>query len=149
VRRLRIGTLMLLVAVAALSAALVVQRDRGSRGMAGLRSKIAELDVRDDHSATEIAGLKRTIELRANPMLIFDYGAVQKNADRGRWDVSIAAPNREVADQHFVTHVKLRGWEELKPGDCFIRSRMFERNGIIYSDLEQKVDDGTPNEGGG
>jgi hypothetical protein len=73
-------------------------------------------------------------------MLIFDYGAVQSKADRGRWDLSIAAPNREVADQHFVTHVKLRGWD-FKPGDCFIRSRMFERNGIIYSDLEQKVND--------
>jgi hypothetical protein len=70
-------------------------------------------------------------------MLIFDYGGRDPSMDRGGWEMSITAPNRGVADQHFATHIKLMGWD-FKPEDHFRRSRMLGRNGILYSDLEQR-----------
>jgi hypothetical protein len=79
-------------------------------------------------------------------MLIFDYGGRDPEMDTGGWELTIAAPNRGVADQHFVTHVELRGWG-FKPEDCFIRSRMLGRDGILYSNLEQKVEDADQGDG--
>jgi hypothetical protein len=81
-------------------------------------------------------------------MLIFDYGGRDSSMDRGGWELSITAPNRGVADQQFVTHTRSKGWD-LKPEDHFRRSRMLGRDGILYSDLEQRTEDGTPDQGDG
>jgi hypothetical protein len=79
-------------------------------------------------------------------MLIFDYGGRDPEMDTGGWELTIAAPNREVADQQFVTYTRLQGWG-FKPEDHFRRSRMLGRDGILYSNLEQKVEDADQGDG--
>lgn len=69
-------------------------------------------------------------------MLIFDFKGMDNFADRGCWEVAIVAPNRGVADQHLKTHFRERGYPEPDPEHYFVRSRMLERNGILFSNLE-------------
>lgn len=82
-------------------------------------------------------------------MLIFDYGGKDSKSDRGQWDVSITAPNRRVADQHLVTHLASKGWPCVPESveAFFKRSRMLGRDGLLYSNLEQKVEDADQGDG--
>lgn len=73
-------------------------------------------------------------------MLIFVYGGTQVESDRGRFDVVITAPNRGVADQHFTSHMKANGYPTPRPEAHFIRSQMLGRDGILYTNLEQRTD---------
>lgn len=75
-------------------------------------------------------------------MLIFIYGGPDSSSDIGHWRVAITAPNREIADKHIVTHLKSKGRADAEkaPTENFIRSRMLDRDGILYSNVEENRD---------